>query len=82
VRAARPLSPRPLVAVAAALVVFAATVAWAPEPLYDARLLRASVYGTFSGQDPQRLELQRVILSASTPSEKRRGMAAWRQYGR
>jgi hypothetical protein len=82
VRAARPFSPRPVVAVAAALVLFAATVAWAPEPFYDARLLRAAVYGRFSGQDPERRELQRVIFSASTPAEKRRGMSAWRQYGR
>jgi hypothetical protein len=82
VRAARPLSPKPLVAVAAALALFAATVVVAPEPSYDGRLLRAGIYGRFSGQDPDRRELRSVIDSASTPSEKRHARSAWRQYGK
>ncbi len=68
VRAARPLSPRPPVAVAAGLALFAATVVVAPEPSYDARLLRAAIYGRFSGLDPERRELRSVVDSASTPS--------------
>jgi hypothetical protein len=82
VRAARPLSPRPVVAVAVALTLFAATVAVAPKPSYDGRLLRAGIYGRFSGQDPERRELRSVIDSASTPVEKRHAMSAWRQYGK
>ena len=82
VRAARPLSPRSLFAVAAALALFVATVAVAPEPSYDGRLLRAAIYGRFSGHDPERRELRGVIDSASTPSEKRHAMSAWRQYGK
>ena len=81
-RAAMPLSPRPSVAVGVGLLLFAATLLRPPEPGFDSRLLRAAVYGAYSGQDPRREELKRVIASAATPAEQRRAMAAWRLYGR
>ncbi len=80
--AARPLSPRSSFAAAAALALFAVTVAVAPKPSYGARLQRAAVYGRFSGLDPERRELKNVMNSASTPSEQRRAVSAWRQYGK
>jgi len=81
-RAARPLSPRPGLTVTAGLVVFAATILRPPEADFDSRLLRAAIYGAYSGKDPEREELKSVVLSASTPAERRRAMAAWRLYGK
>ena len=81
-RAARPLSPRPLIAAAGAAGLFAATLLAPREPSYTSRLLRAGVFGRYSGLDPERRELTRVIESAATAEERRRGMVIWRQYGR
>ena len=82
VRAARPLSPRGLVAAPAGVLLFVATVLLAPEPNFGARLWRAVVYGTASGLDPAREELKRAVQSASTPREMAVGADAWRRYGR
>jgi hypothetical protein len=81
-RAARPLAPRALIAAPAGLLLFAAMAARTPEPGFGARLWRAAVYGAYSGQDPEREELKRVISSARTPSEKGRAADAWRLYGK
>ena len=81
-RSARPLSPPPILAGAAAAVVFAATLLLPPPPTYSSRLLRAGIFGRYSGLDPERRELTRVIDSAETAEERRRGMAIWRQYGK
>ena len=80
--AARPLLPRAGVAVFAGLALFAATLLAPPEPDFESRLLRASIYGAYSGRDPDREELKRVLASAATPAERRRAAAAWRLYGK
>jgi hypothetical protein len=82
VRAARPLSPRALVAAPAGLMLFVAMVLLAPEPNFGARLWRAFVYGSYSGLDPAREELKRAVQSASTPREMAIAADAWRRYGR
>jgi len=51
-------------------------------PAYGPRLWRAAIYGAYSGLDPRREELARVVLAAGTPVERRQGAAAWRLYGR
>lgn len=79
---ARPMIPRATVATGAGLFLFAATLLRRPDPDFDSRILRAAVFGAYSGQDPERLELKRAIGAAATPAERRRGMAAWRLYGR
>ena len=81
-RAARPLSPRALVAAPAGLLLFVAAVLLAPEPNFGARLWRAVMYGTYSGRDPGREELKRAVQSASTPRERTVAAEAWRRYGR
>jgi hypothetical protein len=80
-RAAGPLVPPPAVALAAALLLFAAPLAASPRPPYVGRLWRAAVFGAYSGLDPRRDELRRVVLEASTPQEQRQARGAWRLYG-
>jgi len=82
VRAARPLSPRALVAAPAGLLLFVLMVFLAPEPNFGARLWRAVVYGSYSGLDPEREELKRAVQSASTPRERALAADTWRRYGR
>jgi hypothetical protein len=81
-RAARPLSPRPAVSLPVAAAVLAAALLFAPEPAYDSRLLRAGIFGAYSGVDSDRRELTRVIESAANAEERRRGMLIWLQYGK
>lgn len=81
-KAARPLSPPARVAAPAGMLLFAATFVFAPDPGFGARLWRAVVYGTYSGLDPEREELKRVVRSARTPSEMNTAADAWRRYGR
>ena len=52
-----------------------------PELTFGGRLWRAAVYGKYSGLDPARDELRKVIATASTPSEKQRSEDAWRLFG-
>jgi len=81
-RAARPLSPRAAFGVPAGLVLFAATILRPPQPDFESRLLRATIYGAYSGRDPGRVELKRVLATAATPAERRRAAAAERLFGR
>ena len=53
----------------------------APRPSFPARLWRAAIFGAYSGLDPQRQELRRVVLEAATPAEQRQARGAWRLYG-
>ncbi len=80
-RAARPLSPRASLGALLGLLPFCALLLSPPEPSYNGKLWRAAIYGAYSGLDPSRGELKRVVLSASTPSERRQAMGAWRLYG-
>ncbi len=64
-RAAGPLVPPAAVALAAALLAFAAPLASAPRPPYVGRLWRAAIFGAYSGLDPKREELRRVVLEAA-----------------
>lgn len=80
-RAAGPLVPPCAAALAAALLLFTAPLAWPPRPPYVARLWRAAIFGAYSGRDPRREELRRVVLEAATPLERRQATGAWRVYG-
>jgi len=59
-----------------------ALVVLAPELDFGGRLWRASVFGAYSGRDPERRELREVVRSAATPQQQRMAMGAWRVYGR
>jgi hypothetical protein len=52
-----------------------------PDISYPARLLRAAIYGDYSGLDAGREELRKVVDSATTPLERRQGQAAWSSSG-
>jgi hypothetical protein len=80
-RQARPALPRRAVACAAGVILFLVSLAVSPRPSYAGRLFRSAMYGVFSGLDPSRQELRSVAESASTESEKRQAVAAWRRYG-
>lgn len=55
----------------------------APRELpFGARLWRAAVFGRYSGRDPSRDELQKVIAEAGSDSERRRARDAWQMYGK
>ena len=84
-RAAEGSSPAPgppLVVVALlGLVPLLALVVSAPELDFGGRLWRASVFGAYSGRDPERRELRAVAESAATPQQRRMAIGAWRAYG-
>jgi hypothetical protein len=80
-RAAGPLTPPSAAALVAALLLFAAPLASRPRPPYVGRLWRASIFGAYSGLDPRREELRRVVEEAATPQERRLAAGAWRVYG-
>ena len=63
------------------LVPLLALVAFAPELDFGGRLWRASVFGAYSGRDPERRELREVAQSAATPQQQRMATGAWRVYG-
>ncbi len=73
--------PRRSLAILLGLAPLAFLLARPPELAYGARLWRAAVFGAYSGRDPGRDELRRVVLEASTPVETRQAMGAWRVYG-
>jgi hypothetical protein len=75
------LKPSRPAGLAAALLLFAVPMVWPPRPPYGGRLWRAAVFGAYSGLDPHREELKRVVDEASTPLERRQAMGAWRLYG-
>ncbi len=80
--AAAPVKPPSAVALAAALLLFAASLAAPAKLSYTGRLWRAAIFGAYSGLDPERRELERVVAEASTPLERRQAAGAWRLYGR
>lgn len=80
-RAARPLvPPGPVAALlgAAPLVVLLARPPGIP---YSSRLLRAAIYGDYSGRDPARAELAKAVSEASTPLERAQAELAWKTSG-
>jgi hypothetical protein len=80
-RSATPGHERGLAWGALGLVPLALLLARPPELTFGGKLWRASVFGKYSGLDPSREELRRVIATASTPSEKQRAEDAWRLFG-
>jgi hypothetical protein len=66
---------------AAGVLLFLATLLPAPNPPYSGRLWRAAVYADYSGRDPERRELTRVIAEAATPRERRMAARAAAMYG-
>jgi hypothetical protein len=80
-RAAAPLRPPAAAALAAALLLFAAPLAARPRASYGARLWRAAIFGAYSGLDPKREELRRVVGEASSDAERRQAAGAWKLYG-
>lgn len=80
-RAAKPLAPP---APAGTLLGIASLVVSCLLPLplgYGARLWRSAVYGAYSGRDPGRVELKKVVDAAATVGERRQAIGAWRIYG-
>jgi hypothetical protein len=61
--------------------VLAVTLLFPPQISFGGRLWRAAVFGKFSGLDPKREELRRVMQTAATPSEEQRAADAWRLFG-
>jgi hypothetical protein len=80
-KAAGPLTPPSAAALVAALLLFAVPLAARPNVPYGARLWRAAIFGAYSGVDPGREELNRVVKEAATPSQMRQAAGAWRLYG-
>jgi hypothetical protein len=78
---ARPLAPPAALAALLGAAALAVVLLRPPELSYPARLLRAAIYGDYSGRDPQRRELARVVDAASTPLEKRQAARAWSTSG-
>ena len=68
--AARPLTPGPPAALLLGLLPLGLLLVRPPALSYPARLLRAAIYGDYSGRDPNHDELRRVAERASTPAER------------
>jgi hypothetical protein len=81
VAAARPLEPGAPVAVLLGVGALAVMLSRPPALSYAAELLRAAIYGDYSGRDPDRRELKRVVDAASTEVEKRQAAIAWSSSG-
>jgi hypothetical protein len=79
--AARPISPAAPIAVVLGAIPLAIGLVRPPDLSYPARLLRAAIYGDYSGRDPGRQELRRVVDAAATPLERRQAEAAWSSSG-
>ncbi len=82
IRSAGALVPRAPVAVLLGAAPLVLLLLRPPELDYGARLWRAAIFGAYSGKDPGRTELEKVVLEASTETERRQAMGAWRIYGR
>jgi hypothetical protein len=80
-REAPPAVPRPWVGALLGIAPLLLLLLRPPEPDYMGRLWRASVLGAFSGKDPGRAELRRVVAEASSAQERRLAARAWRAYG-
>jgi hypothetical protein len=72
---------RAWVAPVVGLLPLAVALAFPPRLSFGGRLWRAAVYGRFSGRDPDRQELKRVMADAVSPSERGRARDAWRLFG-
>ena len=81
VRAAEPVASRALPPLLLGLAPLLLLLARPPQLDFSARLWRAAVYGKYSDRDPERLELRRAMEAASTPTERRRALGIWRDYG-
>ena len=79
--AARPISPAAPLAVILGALPLAVALIRPPGLSYPARLLRAAIYGDYSGRDTGRVELRKVVDSAATPLERRQAEAAWSSSG-
>lgn len=79
--AARPISPGAPVALVLGAIPLAIALLRPPDLSYPARLLRAAIYGDYSGRDAARAELSRVVDAAATPLERRQAQAAWTSSG-
>jgi hypothetical protein len=82
-RAAESPSPGPPMGAVAllGLLPLLALVVFAPDLDFGGRLWRSSIFGAYSGRDPERRELREVARSAATPQQQRMAMGAWRIYG-
>lgn len=80
-KASSPSHERGLAWGALGLLPLAFLLARPPELSFGGKLWRAAVFGKYSGLDPSREELRRVIATASSPSEKQRADDAWRLFG-
>jgi hypothetical protein len=81
VRAAKPLTPAAPVGFLLGIVPLVVLCILPPALTYTARLWRSAVFGAYSGRDPARDELRKVVDSASTPHDRRQARGAWRVYG-
>lgn len=79
--AARPLTPGPALAAVAGAALLVLTLIRPPALSYPTRLLRAAIYGDYSGRDAMRRELKAVVDQAATPLEKRQAAIAWSTSG-
>jgi len=80
-RAAHPMRPAAPVAALLGLAPLVLLLARPPALGFHGRLWRASVFGRFSGLDPERRELREAALTARTEAERRHAMETWRDYG-
>jgi hypothetical protein len=80
-RTAKPLAPAAPVASLLGITPLVALCLFPPPPTYTARLWRSAVYGAYSGLDPGRVELSRVVDAAVTAAERRQALGTWRVYG-
>jgi hypothetical protein len=80
---ARPIRPSAPVAFAAGVapLVLLLHVPVLPRMPYSGRLLRATIYGNYSGLDPRREELREAVADARTPLERAQAERAWRTAG-
>ena len=79
--AGRPIRSRAAVAFAAGLAPLVFLLLVPPPIRYSGRLLRAVIYGNYSGLDPRRDELRRAVAAASTPIERAQAERAWETAG-
>jgi hypothetical protein len=81
VRAARPLVPAGPAAVFLGLGPLVVLCLVRPPLTYGGELWRSAIYGAYSGLDPERTELARVVDAAATDRERRQALGAWTVYG-
>lgn len=72
---------RAWLAPAAAILIFGASLVWAPSPSFSGRIWRADILGRVSGYDPQLNALREAAARARTPAEKRLADRVFATYG-